>query len=289
VKMSSKTAETVFAPHLKVEEQLQYVDGINTFYVALTRAVKVLHVIAKKPAKPDGAFVRFSDILYAYTQDHGTEFGSMYDFAAAGEAVERANDVIRESYVSWPLRGRMRSTGNGAEYFAASADGDVQVPVRLKGIVLHKILSDVRVPSDVQPAVDAALASGLIDPAQAAAYRDFLQDRLAEVAPYGWFKESSVPPERLNPKFSGAKGVQMTLNILNEVGIIDADGGLHRPDRVVLGSDGSVTVIDYKFGTEHPGYAAQVRRYCALFRTLGYAPVKGYLWYVTDSKVTPVQ
>ena len=289
VKMSSKTAETVFAPHLKVEEQLQYVDGINTFYVALTRAVKVLHVIAKKPAKPDGAFVRFSDILYAYTQDHGTEFGSMYDFAAAGEAVERANDVIPESYVSWPLRGRMRSTGNGAEYFAASADGDVQVPVRLKGIVLHKILSDVRVSSDVQPAVDAALASGLIDPAQATAYRDFLQARLAEVAPYGWFKESSVPPERLNPKFSGAKGVQMTLGVLNEVGIIDADGGLHRPDRVVLGADGSVTVIDYKFGTEHPGYAAQVRRYCALFRTLGYAPVKGYLWYVTDSKVTPVQ
>ena len=271
VKMSSKTAETVFAPHLKVEEQLQYVDGINTFYVALTRAVKVLHVIAKKPAKPDGAFVRFSDILYAFTQDHGTEFGSMYDFAAAGEAVERANDVIRESYVSWPLRGRMRSTGNGAEYFAASADGDVQVPVRLKGIVLHKILSDVRVPSDVQPAVDAALAAGLIDPAQAAAYRDFLQARLAEVASYGWFA-----PENLG-------------GVLNEVGIIDADGGLHRPDRVVLGADGSVTVIDYKFGTEHPGYAAQVRRYCALFRSLGYAPVKGYLWYVTDSKVTPVQ
>ena len=271
VKMSSKTAETVFAPHLKVEEQLQYVDGINTFYVALTRAVKVLHVIAKKPAKPDGAFVRFSDILYAFTQDHGTEFGSMYDFAAAGEAVERANDVIRESYVSWPLRGRMRSTGNGAEYFAASADGDVQVPVRLKGIVLHKILSDVRVPSDVQPAVDAALAAGLIDPAQAAAYRDFLQARLAEVASYGWFA-----PENLG-------------GVLNEVGIIDADGGLHRPDRVVLGADGSVTVIDYKFGTEHPGYAAQVRRYCALFRSLGYAPVKGYLWYVTESKVTPVQ
>ena len=76
---------------------------------------------------------------------------------------------------------------------------------------------------------------------------------------------------------------------MNEVGIIDADGGLHRPDRVVLGADGSVTVIDYKFGSEHPGYAAQVRRYCALFRSLGYAPVKGYLWYVTESKVTPVQ
>ena len=267
VNLSSKSVGTVFAGQYKQEEQLQYVDAINTFYVAMTRAVKVLHTIAVKSSKPD-EFKCFADILYAFTRDFGSEHGRMYSFAPM---TCQTGQLMPVTFNSWPLRGRMRSTGNGAEYFAASADGDVQVPVRLKGIVLHKILSDVRVPSDIQPAVDAALASGLIDPAQAAAYRDFLQARLAEVASYGWFA-----PENLG-------------GVLNEVGIIDADGGLHRPDRVVFGADGSVTVIDYKFGSEHPGYAAQVRRYCALFRSLGYAPVKGYLWYVTESKVTPVQ
>lgn len=267
VNLSSKSVGTVFAGQYKQEEQLQYVDAINTFYVAMTRAVKVLHTIAVKSSKPD-EFKCFADILYAFTRDFGSEHGRMYSFAPM---TGQTGQLMPVTFNSWPLRGRMRSIGNGAEYFAASADGDVQVPVRLKGIVLHKILSDVRVPSDIQPAVDAALASGLIDPAQAAAYRDFLQARLAEVASYGWFA-----PDNLG-------------GVLNEVGIIDADGGLHRPDRVVLGADGSVTVIDYKFGSEHPSYAAQVRRYCALFRSLGYATVKGYLWYVTDSKVTPVQ
>ena len=76
--------------------------------------------------------------------------------------------------------------------------------------------------------------------------------------------------------------------ILNEVEIVSADGFVHRPDRVVV-QDGAATVIDYKFGVEKKGYAAQVRRYMNLLLALGYAPVSGFLWYVEQDEVQQIK
>ena len=177
------------------------------------------------------------------------------------------------TFRSYSLRGRMRSTGTGAEVFAS------EEVARLKGIVMHKILSDVTVASDLPSAVDRAVATGLVEPAQAPAYLSMLQSKLEEVADYHWFEIADQV---------GNDGPDRLQSVLTEVGIIGADGSLHRPDRVVIGPDGTVTVIDYKFGENHPGYAAQVRRYCNLYRSLGYTSVRGYLWFVTASTVTPV-
>ena len=66
------------------------------------------------------------------------------------------------------------------------------------------------------------------------------------------------------------------------------DGSVHRPDRVVEAPDGSISVIDYKFGAEHGSYLRQVRRYMALYRAMGYASVHGYLWYVPEDKIVEV-
>ena len=174
--------------------------------------------------------------------------------------------LIPITFRSWPLRGRMRSTGTGAEIFSS------EEVARLKGIVMHKILSDVTVASDLPSAVDRAVATGLVEPSQAEAYLQMLERKIEEVSAYHWFDQ-----------------IRSCQTVLNEIDIIGADGSLHRPDRVVIGPDGTVIVIDYKFGEDHPGYAAQVRRYCNLFRSLGYTSVRGYLWFVSSSTVTPVE
>ena len=66
---------------------------------------------------------------------------------------------------------------------------------------------------------------------------------------------------------------------------MDTDGTIHRPDRAVLAPDGSVKVIDFKFGKVHAGYASQVARYCALFRRMGYSGVEGWLWYIDTGEI----
>ena len=52
--------------------------------------------------------------------------------------------------------------------------------------------------------------------------------------------------------------------------------------------DGSVEIIDYKFGDDHPSYTSQVRRYMSLMRKAGYTTVRGYLWFVTSGTIRTI-
>jgi len=65
-------------------------------------------------------------------------------------------------------------------------------------------------------------------------------------------------------------------------------GALRRPDRVMI-ADGRCVVVDYKFGTQKlPAYARQIEDYAALLRSMGYADVRGYIWYISMGEVVAV-
>ncbi len=279
VTLSSSMDKTLFSRQYREELRMQYIDNINTFYVAFTRAKKVLDVISTKQDTKTkdnlapGGFKRFADIVYAYLGTDDYSLGTMYDFRAdasgkdsqAGESLQGGS--IEAEYKTWPLRGRLRIGGDAAELFGRS-DGDEALPARLKGIVMHKILSDVSVASDLPSAVERAVAGGLVAPSESQDYLSLLEAKLSEVEDLGWFLPGG--------------------EALNEISILATDGTVHRPDRVIVSGD-SVTVIDYKFGEPHASYPAQVRRYCALYRKMGYKNVQGWLWYVTLSKTEKVE
>ena len=70
-----------------------------------------------------------------------------------------------------------------------------------------------------------------------------------------------------------------------------ADGDQdHRPDRIVIQPDGSIDVIDYKFGEYHTSrYRNQVMRYVELMRRLHPASeVRGHIWYVPTGHIDRV-
>ena len=91
----------------------------------------------------------------------------------------------------------------------------------------------------------------------------FLAAEIASVAGRGWFAESGI-------------------QVLNETPVIRPDGEVVRPDRVVLGADGSAAVIDYKFGVPEDEYLRQVRGYMDIYRSLGHSPVTGTLWFIRE-------
>ena len=78
------------------------------------------------------------------------------------------------------------------------------------------------------------------------------------------------------------------LKARNELSVFGSDGALNRPDRVVVRPDGSVDIIDYKFGAERPSYLRQVGRYMKLYRDMGSRSVRGFVWYVPEDKVVEV-
>ena len=70
----------------------------------------------------------------------------------------------------------------------------------------------------------------------------------------------------------------------NEMDILSTTGKTQRPDRIMI--DGNrATIIDYKFGQEHPRtYQEQLRNYTLLLQQMGYS-VEAYIVYVALQKI----
>lgn len=301
--------DTLFRDCSLKEMRFQSVDNINTLYVALTRPVKGLTVIAAEPPQkiagavtapavpasgphgtrfqvPQCDFSDFSQILYTYlcaysgssgyskeeTED-ATVFskGTLFDYSS----VERKADVVGEltpGYPSYPLnpsdeendsdvreRGRLKFSADSIDFFCDGARNEA----KLNGTVLHGILSEVLVPSDLPAAVRRSFEAGEIDSGQEEKYLDLLLRRIASRSQ--WFVSEGV-------------------EVRNETRLIDTDGNVYRPDRVLI-EDGRVTVIDYKFGDKNPCYRRQVARYADIYRRMGYSDITPVIWYVLTDEV----
>ena len=307
VSLSKSSQDTLFAEYYEKENFLQHVDNINTIYVAMTRAALGMHIIARTPpakcieAVSDGLlpeFKDFSQILYWFVSKNALfgditsgveedsiwfEKGEMVDFKSLRKAEKsQISDfpiVCGEEFPSIPLnptmssddeevdvreRGRLKFSADSLDFFVEDQAG-VSASNRIRGIVLHDILAEVKVPADVATAVRKAQQCGLLTVEEAQEALDHLTAAVAQAAGRGWFPDA---PDSL----------------YNEASLIDTDGSVCRPDRVLV-DDGKVIVIDYKFGEHRRIYERQVMKYMNIWRRMGYSEVSGFLWYVDSGNI----
>lgn len=279
VELGSLAGASLFAPAVEREEYLQRVDNLNIFYVALTRAGKSLHVIADVPSKGcreslgKGTlkYGNFSEILYHFL--HGKEAflaGKPYDFSRREEEARVVPMPFAGQYPSIPLDGRLTPSLEASDFFGEDGSVGTEASPRLRGIVLHDILSAVVRPSDLDRSVRDAVRDGKLDSAGGEAARRLLGAGIA--AHPEWFPEAS----------------EKDVRVLNERTLFDRNGREFRPDRVVLRGR-EVTVVDFKFGGEHASYREQVAGYARLWHELGYTVKGAYLWYVMEDKTVEVR
>jgi hypothetical protein len=264
VDLTSGTARTLFASAYEEERRMQLVDNLNLFYVAMTRASRSLHVIAKAPsaakvkslkAGKSVEWSNFSELLYAWCGcSEEWVSGQPYDFSSMEREAASGGQAMPASYPSIPLGGRLQASQDASDYFGEDGHTGPEASGRIRGIELHAALSMADSPDD--------LPSGMDPEARA-----MLAERMT--AHPEWFTDA--------------------VRARNELTVFGADGSRNRPDRVVFTPDGGVAVIDYKFGAERESYQRQVRRYMKLWSSMGYAPVRGYIWYVPEDKVVEVE
>ena len=269
VEFKKEVGESRFADDYKKEALFYEMDALNTAYVAFTRAEKELIVYAKRMRNKKG----ISDMLYGLLKDslHDGVYvsGIRSPYVPKQEDGQVMGRLQLSSYNSVPMEGngegrsRLQLVYRGNEFFLG---GQIVSP-RARGIVLHDILASINSEADIAAAVSRAVVAGELPQQESAATEAMLRDMLAQAAPYGWFS-----PEAQH---------------LNEASIVDTDGKVYRPDRVIIRGS-RATVVDYKFGTRHGGYAAQVRRYVSMLGQMGYSPVEGYLWYAAENKIEKV-
>ena len=286
VELKESAANTLFSADFEAEKDMQLVDNINVFYVALTRAEKCLHVIAANPSKkfkdslkgePD--YKDFSQLLYSFcTQMDDSTRGDKYDFAAEREriAAKKAEEakkaktppvVVKDlpyAYKSIPIGSRLKVSVDASDFFGPDGAVGAAASPRRNGIAMHGILSAVQTADELRDAVDGAVLDGQLSPEEGEEVFALLKERIAA-----------------HPEWFAARG-------LNETAVINEFGDERRPDRVVIDGD-DVTIVDYKFGESSPEsdriYSKQVSNYMSIFRSLGYKNVSGAVWYVVPDKL----
>ena len=304
VNLSSQTEKTCFSASYQKEKFLQQVDNINALYVALTRASLGNHIIAvTPPASQKKAFSEmnltsfkdFSQILYWYAERMGMEMnedsdivnfqkGRMPDFNAFRKVdqsdIKPFEVVDGDEYPSVPLnfesgdaevdvceRGRLKFTADALEFFKDD-NHKISHSKRLRGVVLHEVLSRVVVPEDLEKSLMNSYHQGDMTYEETSQAREMLSRAIDVGSEKGWF-----PSDRTK--------------VMNEVALMDVGGREYRPDRVVLDGD-KVMIIDYKFGESNSGYANQVMRYAKLWKKMGYDDIKAFLWYVETDEIVEV-
>ena len=282
VPLSSKLLKTHFKKEYINEIISQYIDNLNLTYVAFTRPKMRLYAYGQMYTTTKDNKPQISKIshLLSYLYDQVIAEDSLlsneeniytYTKADAEQAVDPSspdkNNTREAQYISSPIGNRLILRSRAEDDFA----DDTPLETIDLGILMHEWLAQINTWQDAQPAIDHMIAEGRITPAQQAIMQQqllALQQLLQREGKEHWFTQPHI--------------------IRNELDILTTTGKTQRPDRVMI--DGkTATVIDYKFGQEHPTlYQEQLRNYTLLLQQMGYA-VEAYLVYVAQQKIEQIQ
>jgi len=254
-----ESASAVF--NLKKQEEL--LDNINVLYVALTRAEEQLYIISQSlNEKKDGEFPNnMASFFIKYLINKGVydsekleyEFGDRKRLSISGEVLNLVKTIPVVSEVLNPKNIKIAQR-------ESLMWGTHQQEAISYGNIVHEILAFIKDKSDVDLAVTKALENGLINFDQA----EKVLQTLLEIVNH---------PE-LNICFDGKN------NILNEQTIVQKEGKILKPDRIVLTQNKEAYLLDYKTGAINSKYTQQIQEYQDAIEDLGYKVLKRALVYI---------
>ena len=278
--------------HDYLDEHLQNtVDNLNLLYVAFTRASHNLFVIGRRAAK--GTRALLIETVLPKLQLEGAQlegvdneeealrfqYGTLSHEPKAKSQKSSANVFLQpvqpiqvsiENFTS-PIEFRQ---SNRSRDFVEGDDENTELSYIKMGSVLHEVFSRIRTTADISQALSQLQSEGILydDELSREKITNLLRKRLESERIASWFSSR--------------------WQLFNECSIlrIDTNGNLveRRPDRVI--TDGHEThVIDFKFGSHHPEYIAQVQEYMQLIIAMGMPHVHGWLWYVYSNKIEEVK
>ena len=137
------------------------------------------------------------------------------------------------------------------------------------GVVLHEVMRRIVRPADLHKAVVRSARRYELSEDQALEIESYLSERVNDARVARWFD-----------------GFE---RVMTERTIVMKKDKNRRPDRIVWYADGSVDIVDYKFGKEEKEYFDDVQRYMRLVSESATGPVRGYLWYVDTMIVREVK
>ncbi len=249
------------------EKEKTELDKINLMYVAFTRPVEALFILAENAkfnkegelsnneyfSKTINRFLRWKKNSKTPEKSNKIEFGTL-------KKLEKA-EIAPKKYIS-----ANKKLGKAGEYPVSVApveniywENKPRESAAAKGKLIHALLSNIRTVEDITKTLNNYLNQGLIDHQE----YDSLQNELKKVITH---------PELIEYFTSD-------VIIKTETELITADGEIIRPDRVIISKD-KITVLDYKTGSEKPEHIQQVKNYMHEIQRIHHTNVTGKLIYL---------
>ena len=239
-------------------------DNFNLLYVALTRAIEQLYIIGE-PKKTEGDLKTFSQFFIHYLQTVGQwqEHQCDYSFGDA-KRVSPTPVPKKNSYEFNTLISSSWQSHHIAIVAKAALQWETGDAITY-GNLIHELLSKIKTVDDVNQAVDACTASGMITIAQAKELKALLFNIVT------------------HPDLSSY--YQQNLTVFNEREIVTETGEVVIPDRFVINDKNEAVIIDYKTGKPEKKYHYQLNNYAQTIEKLGFKVIKKLLVYIRETIV----
>lgn len=250
----------------QLEKQEQNLDNLNLLYVAFTRAVERLHIIAFKSEGQKTETV--ADWLINYLTNNIGVSDEVYELGALETKLlnERHTtlynfDISNLHFNSNKDLIKIKGSHN------LKIQGAVETALE-KGIKMHYILSEINSDTEVPFILEKMMKQGIIPESE----RSELELKIKEILRH----------ELLKNYFSG------NVRSKNEAEIITESGTILRPDKIIFDTSCAV-VIDYKTGKPNTKkYALQMSEYAVALQKMGHQQVKKLLVYLDENSVEEV-
>lgn len=249
----------------KKEEEL--LDEINVLYVALTRAEEQLYIISQHEtkAKTSNKYPNAQSTFLIEFLENRNEYNpekSIYEFGNSIRVSE--NNHQSKSTKNIPTIDKKLPFRN---IKIAQKEGLMWNTKQQRAIeygnIIHEILASITTKQTIDIALEKAIENGLIQILQ----KDETKKTIEKIV--------------LNDELSSF--FDADYSILNEQIIIQNEGTIVKPDRMVLKNENEIYLLDYKTGTHQAKYETQLNNYKEAIEKMGYKVTKKTLVYISDT------
>ncbi len=278
---------SVFYQEYYKEVLYSFIDALNMLYVAFTRSREELIVMAPVKEKQPKTPGSIADLLYNaiekplifdglvdlnkhfYAQTQLFELHKDYnDFDGdkfVKELKEKPTFEIQE-YPSGDWNSKISIQHSSEDFFMKSIEY-IQEKVNY-GTLMHELFSRIKDGSEIETLVDEFYYAGKIGSEEKSKLINKVKEMINRPKVASWFSNK--------------------WEVKTEDGILNTDGKIRIPDRVLIGKDETL-VIDYKFGKQYDESIEQVKEYIELLKSMDYPNVKGYVYYAEKNIVEDVE
>lgn len=268
---SKNTKQSVLYPQYYQEQLYNYMDALNSLYVATTRAKEQLWILAPDPRGPkqDKAYSirNVGSLLFDLIQEPFYIVESVEDFLDMTQ--KKKNDdkeaLLVKGYPTSDILNQL---------LVKQVDQELKVYQKqrvsaLFSVALHELMATVSHPDDLDDAVRKMILDGRLSPEEELQVIHLVRQAWGHPDLGKWLRGYNIQS--------------------NEQGIIDSTGATHIPDKVFFNAHETI-VLDFKTTgvLSSPAHFNQVKAYTGFLQQMGFPSVKGYLYYFLQNELVEV-